>query len=185
MLTKGLDLPQVTLVGVVAADGLLHLSDYRASERAFQTLTQVAGRAGRGEESGRVIIQTYTPEHAVIAAVQNHDYQSFCRAELAQRDALSYPPCGRLILLRLTSLDPIQVQNTAQIIATTFAHQPGLEILGPAPASILRVANRYRWQILLKFAPNILPQMPDWGQIFQLCPPGVSLTIDVDPLNII
>ncbi|MFM7560293.1 primosomal protein N' [Cylindrospermopsis raciborskii] len=185
MLTKGLDLPQVTLVGVVAADGLLHLSDYRASERAFQTLTQVAGRAGRGEESGRVIIQTYTPEHAVIAAVQNHDYQSFCRAELTQREALSYPPCGRLILLRLTSLDPIQVQNTAQLIATTFIEQPGLDILGPAPASILRVANRYRWQILLKFTPHILPQIPDWGQIFQLCPPGVSLTIDVDPLNII
>jgi primosomal protein N' (replication factor Y) len=184
MLTKGLDLPQVTLVGVVAADGLLHLSDYRANERTFQTLTQVAGRAGRGDDPGRVIIQTYTPEHPIIAAVQKHDYQSFCDAELAQRQALNYPPYGRLILLRLSSLDPIQVQNVAQIIATFLSDQEGFEILGPAPASILRVANRYRWQILLKFAPDALPNLPDWLQVRSLCPSSVSLTIDVDPINI-
>ncbi|MBD2776237.1 primosomal protein N' [Iningainema tapete] len=184
MLTKGLDLPQVTLVGVVAADGLLHLSDYRASERAFQTLTQVAGRAGRGEDPGRVIVQTYTTEHQVIEAVRHHDYLSFSSAELEQRQALNYPPYGRLILLRLSSPDPIQVQNTAQMIAKALPQQEGLDILGPAPASILRVANRYRWQILLKFAPVALPNLPDWDQIRQLCPPSVSLTIDVDPLNI-
>ncbi|MCW5312754.1 primosomal protein N' [Nostoc sp. KVJ3] len=184
MLTKGLDLPQVTLVGVVAADGLLNLSDYRASERAFQTLTQVAGRAGRGEDPGRVIVQTYTTEHQVIAAVRSHDYHSFSQAELEQRQALNYPPYGRLILLRLSSLDPIQVQNTAQIIATTLSTEEEFEILGPAPASILRVANRYRWQILIKFAPDALPQLPDWEEVRSLCPPSVSLTIDVDPLNI-
>jgi primosomal protein N' (replication factor Y) len=184
MLTKGLDLPQVTLVGVVAADGLLHLSDYRASERAFQTLTQVAGRAGRGDDPGRVIMQTYTPEHPVIAAVQRHDFQSFSDAELEQRQALNYPPYGRLILLRLSSLDPIQVQNTAQIIATALSAKEGFEILGPAPASILRVANRYRWQILLKFAPDALPNLPDWEEVRSLCSYSVSLTIDVDPMNI-
>ncbi|MEH2059966.1 MAG: primosomal protein N' [Nostoc sp.] len=184
MLTKGLDLPQVTLVGVVAADGLLNLSDYRASERAFQTLTQVAGRAGRGDDPGRVIVQTYTTEHQVIAAVRSHDYQSFSQAELEQRQALNYPPYGRLILLRLSSLDPIQVQNTAQIIATTLSTEEELEILGPAPASILRVANRYRWQILIKFAPDALPQLPDWEEVRSLCPSSVSLTIDVDPINI-
>jgi primosomal protein N' (replication factor Y) len=184
MLTKGLDLPQVTLVGVVAADGLLNLSDYRASERAFQTLTQVAGRAGRGDDPGRVIVQTYTTEHQVIAAVRSHDYHSFSQAELEQRQALNYPPYGRLILLRLSSLDPIQVQNTAQIIATTLSTEEEFEILGPAPASILRVANRYRWQILIKFAPNALPQLPDWEEVRSLCPASVSLTIDVDPLNI-
>ncbi|MEH2434399.1 MAG: primosomal protein N' [Nostoc sp.] len=184
MLTKGLDLPQVTLVGVVAADGLLNLSDYRASERAFQTLTQVAGRAGRGDDPGRVIVQTYTTEHQVIAAVRSHDYHSFCQAELEQRQALNYPPYGRLILLRLSSLDPIQVQNTAQIIATTLSTEEEFEILGPAPASILRVANRYRWQILIKFAPDALPQLPDWEEVRSLCPSSVSLTIDVDPLNI-
>ncbi|WP_026082513.1 primosomal protein N' [Mastigocladopsis repens] len=183
MLTKGLDLPQVTLVGVVAADGLLHLSDYRASERAFQTLTQVAGRAGRGEEPGRVIIQTYTTEHPVIEAVQNHGYQSFTDAELEQRQALNYPPYGRLILLRLSSPDPVLVDNTAQIIAAALPQQEGFDILGPAPASILRVANRYRWQILLKFAPSALPQLPDWEEVRKLCPQSVSLTIDVDPMN--
>ncbi|MDZ8189423.1 MAG: primosomal protein N' [Nostoc sp. ChiSLP02] len=184
MLTKGLDLPQVTLVGVVAADGLLNLSDYRASERAFQTLTQVAGRAGRGDDPGRVIVQTYTSEHAVIQAVRSHDYQSFSQAELEQRQALNYPPYGRLILLRLSSLDPIQVQNTAQIIATALSENEELEILGPAPAGILRVANRYRWQILIKFAVEELPQLPDWEQVRSLCPSFVNLTIDVDPLNI-
>ncbi len=184
MLTKGLDLPQVIVVGVVAADGLLHLSDYRSSERAFQTLTQVAGRAGRGEDPGRVIIQTYTPEHPVIEAVQNHDYQSFIQDELEQRQALNYPPYGRLILLRLSSVDPSQVQNVAQIIATTLSNHNGLDILGPAPANILRVANRYRWQILLKFSSQALPQLPDWEEVRALCPPSVSLTIDVDPLNI-
>ncbi|MDZ8090826.1 MAG: primosomal protein N' [Nostoc sp. DedQUE05] len=184
MLTKGLDLPQVTLVGVVAADGLLNLSDYRASERAFQTLTQVAGRAGRGEDPGRVIVQTYTTEHQVIAAVRSHDYQSFSQAELEQRQALNYPPYGRLILLRLSSLDPIQVQNTAQVIATALSTEEEFEILGPAPASVLRVANRYRWQILIKFAPDALPRLPDWEEVRSLCPSSVSLTIDVDPLNI-
>ncbi|AFY33135.1 primosomal protein N' [Calothrix sp. PCC 7507] len=184
MLTKGLDLPQVILVGVVAADGLLNLSDYRASERAFQTLTQVAGRAGRGDDPGRVIVQTYTPEHEVIAAVRQHDYQSFSHTELEQRQALNYPPYGRLILLRLSSLDPIQVQNTAQIIATALGSDEGFEILGPAPASILRVANRFRWQILIKIAPDTLPQLPDWEDVRSLCPQSVSLTIDVDPLNI-
>lgn len=184
MITKGLDLPQVTLVGVVSADGLLHLSDYRASERAFQTLTQVAGRAGRGDDVGRVIVQTYTPEHQVIGAVQQHDYQSFCQTELEQRQALNYPPYGRLILLRLSSLDMIKVQNTAQIIATALSSRPGFDILGPAPASVMRVANRYRWQILLKFATDVLPQLPDWESVRSLCPDAVSLTIDVDPLNI-
>ncbi|MDF5720401.1 MAG: primosomal protein N' [Rhizonema sp. PD37] len=184
MLTKGLDLSQVTLVGVVSADGLLHLSDYRASERAFQTLTQVAGRAGRGDDPGRVIIQTYTPEHPVIEAVKHHDFQSFTQAELEQRQALNYPPYGRLILLRLSSLSSITVENVAQSIATALsAHPSSLEILGPAPATILRVANRYRWQILLKFPPDTLPQLPNWEEVRALCPQSVSLTIDVDPIN--
>jgi primosomal protein N' (replication factor Y) len=184
MLTKGLDLPQVTLVGVVAADGLLNLSDYRASERAFQTLTQVAGRAGRGDDPGRVIMQTYTPEHPVIQAVKNYDYHSFVEAELQQRQDLNYPPTGRLILLRLSSLDPVQVQNTAQIIATALSGNDDWEILGPAPANVMRVANRYRWQILLKFDCDTLPQLPDWDAVRSLCCDSVSLTIDVDPLNI-
>ncbi len=185
MLTKGLDLPQVTVVGVVAADGLLHLADYRASERAFQTLTQVAGRAGRGDDPGRVIVQTYSPEHPVIQAMQRHDYEAFTAAELHQRVDLNYPPYGRLILLRLSSTDAAEVENTAQMLATELnnSNTCGYEILGPAPASIVRVANRYRWQILLKFAQAVLP-LPDWNSLRSLCPSSVSLTIDVDPLNL-
>ena len=190
MLTKGLDLPQVTLVGVVAADGLLHLADYRASERAFQTLTQVAGRAGRGDDPGRVIVQTYTPEHPVIRAVQQHDYESFTTDELQERAALNYPPYGQLILLRLSSTSAELVQNIAQQVAQVLSLKanghpgPGYEILGPAPASILRVANRYRWQILLKFPTGIVPESLDWQRVRSLCPSAVSLTIDIDPLNL-
>ena len=91
MLTKGIDLPQVTLVGIVAADGLLHLSDYRASERAFQTLTQVAGRAGRGEEPGQVILQTYSPEHPVVNAVKGQDYRAFCRDRISVSASTQLP----------------------------------------------------------------------------------------------
>lgn len=184
MLTKGLDLPQVTLVGVVAADGLLHLPDYRTSERAFQTLTQVAGRSGRGDDPGKVIIQTYTPEHQVIQAVRHHEYESFIEVELQQRAALNYPPYGRLILLRLSSREAVEVQQTAENLATVLTDGKGYEVLGPAPASILRVANRYRWQILLKCAPHTLPALPDWDEVRHRCPKGVSLTIDVDPLNL-
>jgi primosomal protein N' (replication factor Y) len=186
MLTKGLDLPQVTLVGVVAADGLLHLPDYRAAERAFQTLTQVAGRAGRGDDPGRVIVQTYTPEHPVIQGVQQHEYEAFTEAELQQRAALNYPPYGRLILLRLSSLDAAQVEQAAQMVAAQLGNiaASGYEILGPAPANILRVANRYRWQILLKLAAGVPPALPDWNYVRSLCPASVSLTIDVDPMQL-
>lgn len=185
MLTKGLDLAQVTLVGVVSADGLLNLADYRASERAFQTLTQVAGRAGRGDDPGQVIMQTYSPQHPVIQAVQSYDYQSFTQAELAQREVLSYPPYGKLILLKLTSLDAVEVENTAEIIADKLADiDLNYEILGPAPASIMRVARRYRWQILLKFPLDVPIELPYLAELRSLCPIGVSLSIDVDPLNL-
>lgn len=186
MLTKGLDLAQVTLVGVVAADGLLHLSDYRAAERAFQTLTQVAGRAGRGDDPGRVIIQTYTPEHPVIQSVRSHDYQGFIEAELPQREALSYPPYGRLILVRLSGTEGVEVQQTAEILADIFWDTigRGCEILGPAPANIMRIARRYRWNILLKFEPNAEVIIPDINELKKVCPQSVSLTLDVDPLRI-
>ncbi|WP_013323633.1 primosomal protein N' [Gloeothece verrucosa] len=186
MLTKGLDLAGVTLVGVVAADGLLYHSDYRASERAFQTLTQVAGRAGRGDEPGRVIVQTYSPEHPVIGAVRHHDYDQFIRGELPQRESLNYPPYGRLILLRLSGIDGVEVQQTAEMLADVCRDRLGneCEILGPAPASIMRVAQRYRWHILLKFPGDVEDSLPDLTVLRALCPGSVSITIDVDPLSI-
>ncbi|WP_293146026.1 MULTISPECIES: primosomal protein N' [unclassified Microcoleus] len=189
MLTKGLDLAGVTLVGVVSADGLLNLSDYRASERAFQTLTQVAGRAGRGDDPGRVIIQTYTPEHRVIQAVKRHEYATFVETELAERAALNYPPSGRLILLRLSSVDAAEVAVTAVQLASACQDYiqrlsvPGCEMLGPAPAAIMRVANRYRWQILLKLPLDESLDLSDLVGLRDRAPRSVSLTIDVDPLN--
>ncbi len=186
MLTKGLDLAQVTLVGVVSADGLLHFSNYRANERAFQTLLQVAGRAGRGDNPGRVIIQTYTPEHPVIQAVQRNDYESFVETELQTRGDLQYPPYGRLILLRLSSYDPTEVAVSAQQLASVLmekGEEGKYNLLGPAPAPIARVANRYRWQILLKLLPGC-EDVPDLTRLSNLCRPGVSLTVDVDPMNL-
>jgi primosomal protein N' (replication factor Y) len=188
MLTKGIDLPQVTLVGVIAADGLLFLSDYRASERAAQTLTQVAGRSGRGDDPGQVIVQTYAAQNAVVQAVRQHDYLTFIQNELRHRQRLNYPPYGRLILLRLSSPDPEVVEATAQELAmvlhTLQADDHRFEILGPAPAQVMRVARRYRWQILLKFPKAMaLSDLPDLSQVRSLCPAQVHLTIDVDPLN--
>jgi len=185
MLTKGLDLPQVTLVGIVAADGLLHMADYRASERAFQTLTQVAGRCGRGDDPGRVILQTYTPDHTVIQAAQQHEYAAFVTAELEQRASLNYPPYGKLILLRFSSTNPVAVQKAAErvAIALTPLENTGVECLGPAPATILRVARRYRWQLLLKLPTDVTVALPNLTDLRALCPSAVSLTVDIDPLT--
>ncbi len=185
MLTKGLDIAGVTLVGVVSADGLLHRSDYRAAERAFQTLTQVAGRAGRGDEPGKVIIQTYSPEHPVIRAVKTHDYESFSSAELEQREALNYPPYGKLILIKLSSINETEVRETADALADACLNIIGDEwqLLGPAPASVMRVARRYRWQILLKYPATEESNLPDFNSLREICPKSVSMIIDVDPIN--
>ncbi|MEL6939592.1 MAG: primosomal protein N' [Cyanobacteria bacterium J06598_1] len=191
MLTKGIDLPQVTLVGVIAADGLLFMPDYRASERAFQTIMQVAGRAGRGEQPGRVIVQTYSPEHAAIEALVKPngaaEYGDFLQQELQDRAALSYPPCGQLILLRLSGLDERTSENAAARLARKLESlAKGVEgtndydVLGPVPAPIFRVARRYRWHILLKLRPGA--PIPKLSRL--RAPKGISLTIDVDPLNL-
>ena len=185
MLTKGLDIAGVTLVGIVAADGLLHRSDYRAAERAFQTLTQVAGRAGRGDLGGKVIVQTYTPEHPVIQAVKTHDYHNFSTTELSQRAELNYPPYGNLILIKLSSIEPREVEQAASTLADLLIDNLSAEyeILGPAPANIMRVARRYRWQILLKFPAAAKDRLPDLNIWRSHLPKSVSMTIDVDPIN--
>ncbi|HEY9767932.1 MAG TPA: primosomal protein N' [Coleofasciculaceae cyanobacterium] len=185
MLTKGLDIAGVTLVGIVAADGLLHRSDYRAAERAFQTLTQVAGRAGRGDIPGQVILQTYSPEHPVIQAVKTHNYEDFSTTELSQRAELNYPPYGNLILIKLSSIDQREVEQAAQTLADRLIDtlSAEYEILGPAPANIMRVARRYRWQILLKFSAAAQANLPDLNIWRSHLPKSVSMTIDVDPIN--
>ena len=185
MLTKGLDIAGVTLVGIIAADGLLHRSDYRAAERAFQTLTQVAGRAGRGDLPGRVILQTYSPEHPVIQAVKTHNYNDFSVTELEQRAELNYPPYGNLILIKLSSIDERAVEQGANTLADCLIDtlDPEFKILGPAPANIMRVARRYRWQILLKFPTVAKANLPDLNLLRSHLPKSVSMTIDVDPIN--
>ena len=189
MLTKGIDLAQVTLVGVVAADGLLHRADYRATERTFQTLTQVAGRAGRGDLPGRVLIQTYSPDHTAVMAVQRQDYPSFAATALKERIDLGYPPYGKLVLLRFAGQPGEAVQAAAEAIADYLEDLPdqAFNLLGPAPATILRVADRFHWQILLKFPPQATPVLPSLEELRSLVKginSGVSLTIDVDALNL-
>ncbi|NEO28510.1 MAG: primosomal protein N', partial [Kamptonema sp. SIO4C4] len=163
MLTKGLDIEQVTLVGIVSADGLLNIADYRASEQAFQTLTQVSGRAGRGNDPGQVILQTYTPDHPVIHAVKQHQYAPFAQEILEERASLFYPPYGRLVLLRVSGLDAGEVETAADTVAQGCHNllQPHCEyqLLGPAPAKIMRINRHYRWHILLKL-PTTVQQLP-------------------------
>ncbi len=210
MLTKGIDLPQVTLVGVIAADGLLFMPDFRASERAFQTMTQVAGRAGRGEQPGRVIVQTYSPEHVAIQALVQKAkdvdplpevpvnsqvaYADFLKTEMGDRAALSYPPYGRLVLLRISGLDERVTEETAQqvrdhlVVSQEGDHlenqleETTYDILGPVPAPIYRVARRYRWHILIKLP--LQTQLPVLTGLQKQIPKGTSLSIDVDPLNL-
>ncbi|BBC23732.1 primosomal protein N' [Pseudanabaena sp. ABRG5-3] len=187
MLTKGLDIPQVTLVGVVSADGLLNFSDYRAGERAAQTLLQVAGRAGRGEEDGKVIMQTYTPEHPAIQAVQRYRLEEFMQTELEMREALRYPPKGQMVLIHLSSENAQTVENSANELAEYLRQlENDWDILGATPATIAKVANRYRWQILLKFMPDVLPNVPNLEELRMLVnSKSVRVAIDVDPLTIL
>ncbi|AEB08537.1 replication restart helicase PriA [Desulfobacca acetoxidans] len=191
MITKGHDFPQVTLVGAVAADLSLYFPEYHAGERTFQLLTQVAGRAGRGDRPGQVFIQTYHPEHFALTAAQRHDYQAFYEAELAARRDLGYPPFTRLALLRLQGKNAATVEaaahkvaRAAQTILRTHNLEKHLRILGPAPAPRSRLKEQYRWQILLKsYGRQPLSALLDqlrasggkgWG-------PDVTLLVDMDP----
>jgi primosomal protein N' (replication factor Y) (superfamily II helicase) len=186
MLAKGIDLPQVTLVGIVTADGLLNMPDYRSAERTFQILTQVAGRCGRGAQAGRAILQTYNPEHPTIQAVRGQDYQKFIDKELVTRQEWAYPPYGRMVLLRFHSEDVDLVEAVATRIADyLIAHNTmdQYQVLGPTPAVVMRVANRYRWQIMLKYLPDALIHMPDLAVLYDSLGDKVSMSIDVEPLN--
>ncbi|MFH0799155.1 MAG: primosomal protein N' [Pseudomonadota bacterium] len=194
MVTKGHDFPEVTLVGVVAADTSLNLPDFRSAERTFQLLTQVAGRAGRGTSPGRVIIQTRQPEHASLKAAETHDIDSFAEAELKHRKALSYPPFSRLANIRLSSLREGDAQKAAKAAASAVARFAGeaagqrIIILGPAPAPIFKLRNRYRWQILIKSpTPDLLARLiaSTRPAIAKALPRSVRLSIDVDPINLL
>ncbi|MFN8499319.1 MAG: primosomal protein N' [Anaerolineae bacterium] len=156
MIAKGLDLPLVTLVGVVSADVGLHLPDFRAAERTFQILTQVAGRAARGPLGGRVIIQTYTPEHYAIQAAARHDYESFYETEMTFRQAAAYPPFTRLARLLYTDPTWERARSEAEGLGARLAQyirRQGLSntsLIGPAPAYFGRERGEFRWHIVLR-----------------------------------
>ncbi|CAB1056269.1 Helicase PriA essential for oriC/DnaA-independent DNA replication [Olavius sp. associated proteobacterium Delta 1] len=158
MVAKGHDFPNITLVGIICADLSLSFPDFRAGERTFQLLAQVAGRAGRGNRPGRVILQTYNPEHFCISAAQNQDFKAFYQQEIGFRQALAYPPFSRMIQLKISGKDPHETEKHANLLGDHCrklktihaAHYRSLEIMGPIEASLTRIAGRYRWQILLK-----------------------------------
>ncbi|CAK8718911.1 Primosomal protein N' [Candidatus Electronema halotolerans] len=191
MVAKGLHFPKMTLVGVVWADSGLALPDCKAAERSFQLLAQVTGRAGRGEHPGRVIIQTHQPQHYVVEAARDHAYERMCGLELELRQVLGYPPFGRLINIRFSSQNEAQVERTAQAAAELLqaaleANKLEVEILGPAPAPLSLIRNRFRWQLLLKGGrPEQLHQLCEvlLQEKKRLCGTTVRLGIDVDPEN--
>lgn len=186
MVTKGLDIPNVTLVGVLAADSLLYLSDYRAGERTLQMLLQVAGRAGRGEDPGHVIVQTYNPDHPVMEAVLQYAYRSYIAEEIKHRLQFNYPPQCQMAVIHLSSTEPDRVEKTAHDLAQSL-HKPDCwELLGPSPAQIPRLANRYRWQILLKRSLSSVCPFPNYTELRHLVQDkNVKVMIDIDPLDIL
>ncbi len=179
MVAKGLDFPNVTLVGVLSADLSLNFPDIRAAERTFQLLTQVAGRSGRGDKSGNVIIQSYDPTHFAIGAAQNHDFLDFYRKEIGFRRNLGYPPFRQLTRVLCSGLR-VETEESVGRFYNYFLSQgfPAQDIFGPSPAPIGRIQGRYRWQILLKSDGPI-------SELLRNLPPvhdEVQVTIDIDPL---
>src|SRR5207247_5260460 len=189
MITKGHDVSGVKLVGALLADLSLNLPDFRAAERTFQLLSQVAGRSGRGDDPGRVIIQTYAPDHYAIQYLVAHDYKGFFEAESEFRRALNYPPFTRLVSLRLDGPKLEEVEKKAGTLASKLRElqhcqsrfRQHIEVLGPAAAPIEKLRNRYRWQFLLRskqsatlldFARRARELLP-WSR-------GMRLHIDVD-----
>lgn len=155
MVTKGHDLPGVTLVGVVLADQSLAFPDFRAAERTFQLLSQVAGRAGRGERPGRVVFQTFQPRHPAIVFAERHDYEAFYRAELPERECLRYAPFGHLVAVRVDAGDEGRAREAIERLAKRASACPAVlsrevEVLGPAPAPIAKLRARYRFRLLLR-----------------------------------
>jgi primosomal protein N' (replication factor Y) len=187
MLAKGMDLPRVTLAAVLAADGLLHRPDLRAAEHCLQLLLQLAGRAGRGERPGEVLVQTYSPEHPVIRHLVDGRYERFLEEELDLRRRGGLLPFSRACLLRLAGP---AASSTATAAATLVEHiRPAAQaagwcVIGPAPAPVARVAGRSRWQVLLHGPVAARLPLPPEANLREFLPTGVGLTIDPDPLHL-
>lgn len=188
MIAKGFDFPHVTLVGVILADVGLMLPDFRSGERSFQLLTQVAGRAGRGDKPGRVFIQTYSPDHPSVAFAQVHDYPRFFESEMPKRSEHHYPPYWFLINVLIRS----ENENKAYLFARELRDalqkepDPGIELIGPAPLPFYRLRGHYRWHVLLK-TKDLAPAQACLRATLPALkkPSDVALQVDVNPLNIL
>jgi primosomal protein N' (replication factor Y) len=192
MVAKGHDVPGVTLVGVLLADVALSMPDFRAAERAFQLLTQVAGRAGRGPLPGHVIVQTYRPGHHSLVAAATHDYASFAPAELETRREVGYPPFVRLAAHRLVGPDSDRTGALAESLAShvrASCERSGVVLRGPAPAPLERLRDRYRWQLVL--SSQSTRALHDVLRAVQTAWRGSSeartirLIVDVDPVSML
>jgi primosomal protein N' (replication factor Y) len=197
MITKGYDFPEVTLVGVIAADLSLSFPDFRAGERTFQLLSQVAGRAGRGEQRGKVVVQTFNPEHYAIVTARDHDYASFFQRERDLREQLGYPPFSYLACLRLQGNNSEITANMTQRVGrgarAVLKRWPKrgreIQVLGPAEAPLTKLKGKYRWQILIKckraeLLHYFLREIDALARKV-LRGSGVSLIVDVDPYQML
>jgi primosomal protein N' (replication factor Y) len=188
MVTKGHDLPRVTLVGVLLADLGLNLPDFRAAERTFQLLVQVAGRAGRGDTKGRVIVQTMLPKHESIVLAKEYKFEEFIEKELKRREMLGYPPRKRLMLVRVSHPDQHTVHRLARDLAKTFRDvgRNQMELLGPVVSPLAKLRGRYRWQMLVK-SPSVrsLQQISKAVQNKIKVPNSAKINFDVDPVDML
>jgi primosomal protein N' (replication factor Y) len=192
MVTKGHDLPNVTLVGVINADAALGIPDFRASERAFQLLVQVAGRAGRGDVPGRVLVQTWDPEHVAVALAARHDVDGFLERETRNRRELGYPPFSRAALVRVDALDEAEARGAclelAEVARRTDPARAGtVAVLGPSTAPIARIRNRFRFHLMLRASarPPLRTVLAAVDEARASLPRTVRSSIDVDPVQLL
>lgn len=187
MIAKGLDFPNVTVVGVISADSALHWPDFRCGERTFHLVTQVAGRTGRSERGGRVLVQTLDPEHPAIVAAAKHDYQMFARAELPSREAGGYPPFGSLIRVVVRGESEPLVVAAAEEFANRLREAtevPGLRVLGPAPAPLAKLRGAYRYHAQAHSPDGASLRGAVSSVLSKLrLPEGIHLVVDVDPVD--
>lgn len=191
MIAKGLDFPNVTLVGVINADTALHFPDFRAAERTFQLVTQVAGRTGRGDKGGRVLVQTLSPEHPAIVAAMTHDYELFARQELPVRSQYGYPPLASMVRIVVRGQSRERTEQFAQHIADRLAAgraptQPDVRVLGPAEAPIAKLRGKFRFHLLLQCADGAALRKLVRDTTAELkTPDDVQWIVDVDPLDML
>jgi primosomal protein N' (replication factor Y) len=186
MVAKGLDFPNVTLVGVISADTSINMPDFRAAERTFQLLTQVAGRAGRGKDLGEVVIQTFSPEHYSVQMAANQDFRGFYRKEIAYREELRYPPYSRFANLISTAEESPRARQRAHAVAAALKSvvPKEVELIGPAAAPLSKLKTLYRWHVVVR-APVDSPLSAWVRQSLSQLPVSdrIRIAVDIDPLS--